>query len=125
MLEADVGELPQQVVHQHEACRWPAPSGRRSRSRGCGSAAPAGGRGPEPIHRVSTPHAGRAAHRVDHRGFVGGRHRDQQVAGLTRDPRLRDGVGFDERDRGQRPLAHDHRMDELDGDVVGVRFPLR
>jgi hypothetical protein len=43
----------------------------------------------------------------------------------ARDPGLRDGIGFDERDRGQRPLAHDHGMDELDGDVVGMRFPLR
>ena len=88
-------------------------------------AAPAGGRGPEPIHRVRTPHAWRAPHRVDDCGFVGRRDRDQEVAGLTRDPRLRDGIGFDERDRGQRPLAHDHRVDELDCDVMGVRFPLR
>jgi hypothetical protein len=57
--------------------------------------------------------------------FVSRRDRDQQISRVAGDPGLSDGIGFDECDRGQRPLAHDHGVDELDGDVVGMRFPLR
>ena len=67
----------------------------------------------------------RAAHRVEHRGFVGGRDRDQQIAWLARHPRLRHGIRFDQGNGRQRPLAHDHGVHELDGDMVGVRLPLR
>ena len=87
-------------------------------------AAPAGGRGPEPIHRVRTPHACARRMASTTAGSSADATAIRQVAGLTRDPRLRNGIRFDERHRRQRPLAHDHGMDELDGDVVGVRFPL-
>ena len=124
MLEADVGEFPQQVVHQHKG-----PGGRHHRVVGVDPEDVVGraGRRPRPGTDPQGQHAPglRAPHGVDHRRLVCRCDRDQEIAGLTRHPGLRDGIGFDECDRGQRPLPHDHGMDELDGDVVGMRFPLR
>ena len=88
-------------------------------------AAPAGGRGPGADPQGQRPPRRCPAHRVDHGGLVGRRHRHQQVARLGGDPGLRHRVGLDERHRRQRPFTHDHGMHELDRDVMRVRLPLR
>ncbi|AFP39109.1 hypothetical protein MSMEI_2641 [Mycolicibacterium smegmatis MC2 155] len=124
MFEAHVRQFPQQVVHQHEP-----PGGGHHRIvgvdpqdvvRGPGGRA----RSRTDPQRRDAPRVG-AAHRVDHGRVVGRGDGQQQVTRLARDPGLGDRIGLDQRHRRERPLAHDHRVDELDRDMVGVRFPLR
>ena len=124
MLEADVGELPQQVVHQHEAPggrhhrvvgvdpqdvvgragRWPR-TGADPQGQGTPTRVPGASLRPPRARRPTPPpSAGRRA-----AGDAGLGHR----------------VRFDQRHRRQRAFTHDHRMDELDRDVMGVRLPLR
>ncbi len=123
VLEADVGEFPQQVIEQHEPSR-----GRHHRIVRIDPQDVVGGArgwawtGPDPDRR-DTP-CGGAPHCVDDHRLVRGGDREQQVTGLAGDPGLRHRVGLDERDGGQRALAHDHGVYEFDCDVVGVRFPL-
>jgi len=54
---------------------------------------------------------------------MAGPERDQDVVGPRHECQLRDQVPAlaGEADRRQRPFADDHRMDELDRDVPGVR----
>ena len=124
VLEAHVGQLPQQVV---DAAR----SGRRD-----GASAVVG---VEPEHvvgrarrralarrrsrRSSTPHAGArgAWRRRTRASSASGPTTSDDVAGAHDGAQGGDHVGRRRHgDRGERPLAHDHRVHELDGHVVGV-----
>ena len=126
VLEADVGELPQQVVEQHE----PAGGGhqrvvgRRATARGRRAPAAGAGSGADP-ERGGAPRRG-AAHRRRDGGLVRRRRRParRRRAGRTSGP-CATRSGPTSATAGSARLPDDHRMHELDGDVLGVRLPLR
>ena len=74
--------------------------------------------------RRGAPGAG-APHRGLHDRVVGRADGDQHVAGADGRPQRGDRIGIDDAHRRQRPLAHDHRVDELHRDVAGVLRPGR
>ena len=123
MLEAHVGELPEQVVPLRQATvvrRRPivavdpddvvGRSGRRSRS----TAEPDRRHSPDP--RPFQDRARRDRLPTDH-------HDDIAASRLHAQERHR--IVVDHGDRGQCALPHDHRVHELDGNVVGMFGPVR
>src|SRR5690606_21225550 len=122
VLEADVGELPQQVVAEHEPAGG---GGERVVLVDPQHVVGGAGRGPGAVadpQRGGAPGGG-AAHDRPYPRVAGGGDGDDHVAGPYREAGLADRVGAGERDRGQRAFADDDRVDELDRDVVGVRLP--
>ena len=118
VLEADVGELPEDVVAEHEP------------------AVVAGGRivaepdhvlgraierasDPTPRWMVVRPHAS-ARRRAPAMGWSPPRDNDEDVPGAGHRPQSRGRVVVDERHRGKRSRADDDGVHELDGDVLGV-----
>ena len=125
MLEAHVGQLPQHVVQQDQAA---VVRGRAagSSSHSTWSAAP-GGRAVA-RHRSTgwwRPTPGPAASRDRTTAIVGRAEGDQHVARRGRWPAARRPDRGRRAHRRQRPLAHDHRVDELHRDVAGVLGPGR
>ena len=126
VLEADVGQLPQHVVAQHE----PAVVARRSRPVGLVDpdevvGRRGAGRGPAPIHTVVSPHAGArrtaSAATADAAGATTTSASPARAAARS----SVDGLGAGDADRRQGPLAHHDRVHELDGHVAAVLGPLR
>ena len=124
VLETHVGQLPQQVIEQHEAAR-------------CGHARVGV---VEPQHVIGRTRCGpftaadpdrggapgrAAAHHRTHLRVIGATDPDHDVAGPHRHPHQIDQVRSGQRDGRQRPLSHDHRMHELDRDVQRMRLPRR
>ena len=117
VVEEDVDELPERGGRASR----PAPAVRTGRRPAARSSHSAPTR-PNPIVRQPRSRASRALPRLR----VVGAEPDHDVVVPLRSgrPGASDRSGA-EADRGQRPLADDHRMDELDRDVVRVRACLR
>ena len=124
MLEADVGEFPQQVVQPDDGAVVAGGAG-------VGTVGPedvlgAAGRaptGPDP-HGRQAPRLG-AVQQRPRTDRVGRPDEHEHVPGGRHGPHAGDRIRNIERHGRQGPLAHDHGVDELDGDVPGVLRPLR
>ena len=84
------------------------------------------GSGPPPIQIVVAPQA--AARRMHRRRRLASRRvadRQDDIAGTHQRAQCRNRVGDVDADGWQCPLADEHRVDELDGDVTSVLRPLR
>ena len=125
VLEADVGQLPEQVVEKDE----PPGVGRRPSHRrpptGRNRPPPGSGRRPAPIQTVSSPHARARCLRLVADGSSDRETSKQDVARTSERPQALQRMVLGDHDGWQRPLAHDDRVDELDRDVLGVRRPRR
>ena len=118
VLEEDVDELPEQVVGVSTS------SWRTNGSSPGGSSSHSAPMAPNAI--VRQPRSRASAQSIPRLASLGA-ERDHDVVGPREQPDLRDkrpSVAA-KADRGQRPLADDHRVDELDRDVARVRACLR
>ena len=125
VFEADVGELPQQVVQPDDRAvvAGGAGLGPVSPQHVMGDSGGWARAGADPDGR-QPPGLG-TAQQGGGTGRVGAAEERQHVPGRRHGPQRGDRIRRVDRDGGQGPLADDHRVDELDGDVASVLRPVR
>ena len=119
----DVGELPQQVVEQHEVARAGGPRplvGRRPTARGRRRSGRRAGPGAEP-EAGERPRRPPGAARGHDRGSPAAPTASTTSPGRASSRTAPTRSGPSSVHGRERPLAHDDRVDELDRDVVAVR----